>query len=66
MFFQIGDQEIGSGKSMGFGLKLGSKSQLCLLLVVQPQETHTDEETHTQLPHLQNESSQNFYENSMK
>lgn len=39
--FQIGDQEMRSGKGMGFGIKLSFESQFCLQLVVQPQETHT-------------------------
>lgn len=39
--FQIADQEMRSGKGMGFGIKLSFESQLCLPLVVQPQETHT-------------------------
>lgn len=49
--FQRGDQELGSAKSTRLGIKLSSESQFCLLSVVRPQETHT------QLPHLQNESS---------
>lgn len=38
---QIGDQEMRSGKGMGFGIKLSFESQFCLQLAIQPQETHT-------------------------
>lgn len=38
---------------MGLRIKLSSESQFCLLLVVHRKLT-LNEETHTQLPHLQN------------